>query len=91
MLPNVLEWHQQTWKIGQQLVLNSMKYVKNCDNRHIYELLCEKCQNWSKFGYKRLRNGNKYPFPHLAPIDLLFKIHTHVDLQSTARYTDTVM
>lgn len=47
--------------------------------------------NWLKFGYKHLRNGNKYPFPHLAPIDLLFKIHTHVDLQSTARYTDTVM
>lgn len=50
-----------------------------------------KVLNWSKFGYKHLRNGNKYPFPHLAPIDLLFKIHTHVDLQSTARYTDTVM
>lgn len=31
------------------------------------------------------------PFPQLTPIDLLFTIHTHVDLQSSARYTDTVM
>lgn len=36
-------------------------------------------------------NEKKHPVRRQTRIDLLFKIHTHVDLQSTARYTDTVM